>query len=174
MGWRARRMSLEGALNPRKCLLLSPQERWRIGTDQPGDVALPSGSSALLLSVPLTQASPSLPPHPQKDGADLTPQHLEIWFTAPSLCSLYECQDPAIQILTTTLCDIKPVAPAENRRLIQALLSKQDSAHFIPLPLATEIIPMASARHCPRQTNVGASMHKNHWISPKLLVARPI
>lgn len=51
-------MSLEGNLDPKKCLLLSPQERRRVGTHQPGDMALPSGAHALLLSVPLTQASP--------------------------------------------------------------------------------------------------------------------
>lgn len=59
-------MSLEGTLDPRKCLLLSPQERRRVGTDQPGDVALPSDAHALLLSVPLTQTNPQpLSPFPE-------------------------------------------------------------------------------------------------------------
>lgn len=97
---------------------------------------------------PSPRPVPSLPLHPQRDGAGHTPQppSCEITWKACSLCSFYNCQDPAIQIFTTTLCSIKPVAPAENMHLIQAILIKKDSANFILLRLATEVIPMASAK----------------------------
>lgn len=66
-----------------------------------------------------------------------------------SLCSLgerWEPSDCAVQILRNTFCGIKPVTPAEKTRMIQGILITQDSAHFTPLRLATEVVPTASAK----------------------------
>lgn len=99
---------------------------------------------------PSPKPAPSLPPHPQRDPAGLTPQppSCEITWKARSLCSLHECQEPAIQIFTTTLRGIKSLTAAEDMHLIQDIPLIQDSAHFTLLPLATEGVPMASAKDC--------------------------